>query len=208
MVTRSEPLLERSEPGYTFDFCGGHVAVDFTNTVGSRVTEPDEHLGTFADLLAWAEARRVISRAEASKLKRAAAHDLAGARRALTRALDLREALYAVLGAIADRRRPDASALARLNTHVAQTFSTAHLAIGDGRASLETAGADPLDAVAAAVVRSAVDLLTSDGVQRIGRCADDTCGWIFFDTTRSGTRRWCDMKSCGNRNKVRRFRST
>jgi predicted RNA-binding Zn ribbon-like protein len=208
MVTRSESVLERSEPDYTFDFCGGHVAVDFTNTVGSRVTEPGEHLGTFADLLAWAEARRVITRAEALKLKRAAAHDLAGARRALTRALDLREALYAVLGAIADRDRPDANALARLNAYVAQTFSTAHLAIADGRASLETAGADPLDAVAAAVVRSAVDLLTSDGVQRIGRCADETCGWIFFDTTRSGTRRWCDMKSCGNRNKVRRFRST
>ena len=56
-------------------------------------------------------------------------------------------------------------------------------------------------------VRAAVELLTSDAVEHIGRCADDSCGWLFLDTTRSRTRRWCDMKVCGNRNKVRRFRS-
>jgi len=39
-------------------------------------------------------------------------------------------------------------------------------------------------------------------------CADDSCAWLFLDATRSGTRRWCDMKGCGNRNKVRRFRAT
>jgi predicted RNA-binding Zn ribbon-like protein len=58
------------------------------------------------------------------------------------------------------------------------------------------------------VVRSAVELLTSDAASRIGRCADEGCAWLFLDTTRSGTRRWCDMKSCGNRNTVRRFRAT
>ena len=40
----------------------------------------------------------------------------------------------------------------------------------------------------------------------IGACADDTCGWLFLDTTRNRTRRWCVMKECGNRSKVRRFR--
>ena len=51
-----------------------------------------------------------------------------------------------------------------------------------------------------------VDLLTSDAITHVGCCADDTCLWLFLDTTRSRTRRWCDMKVCGNRNKVRRFR--
>jgi predicted RNA-binding Zn ribbon-like protein len=37
-------------------------------------------------------------------------------------------------------------------------------------------------------------------------CADASCAWLFLDTTRNRTRRWCDMKECGNRNKVRRFR--
>jgi len=48
----------------------------------------------------------------------------------------------------------------------------------------------------------------SEQLAKVGMCADPTCRWLFYDTTRSGTRRWCDMKSCGNRNKVRRFRGT
>jgi predicted RNA-binding Zn ribbon-like protein len=56
------------------------------------------------------------------------------------------------------------------------------------------------------VVRAASDLLTSDALARVRQCADGSCAWLFLDTTRNRTRRWCDMKACGNRNKVRRFR--
>jgi predicted RNA-binding Zn ribbon-like protein len=49
-------------------------------------------------------------------------------------------------------------------------------------------------------------LLTSDALARVRLCADTSCAWLFLDTTRNRTRRWCDMKECGNRNKVRRFR--
>jgi len=56
------------------------------------------------------------------------------------------------------------------------------------------------------VVRAAIDVLTTDAIRRVRLCADRSCAWLFTDTTRSGTRRWCDMKVCGNRNKVRRFR--
>ena len=38
-------------------------------------------------------------------------------------------------------------------------------------------------------------------------CANDACRWVFEDTSRAGRRRWCDMASCGNRAKVRRYRS-
>jgi len=56
------------------------------------------------------------------------------------------------------------------------------------------------------VTRAAVDLLTTDELAKVGRCADEECAWLFLDTTRSRSRRWCDMRICGNRNKVRRFR--
>jgi predicted RNA-binding Zn ribbon-like protein len=206
MVT-SESVL-RSEPDYRFDFCGGHLALDFTNTVGSRGSDPDseEHLLTYGDLLAWAEARKVVSHAEAARLKRRAAADPDAARRALRRAIDLREALYAVLARAAGAGSVDPSSLARLNRYVADTFGAAQLTAAAGRLTLATPADEGLDAMLAPVVRAAVDLLTSDAIARVGRCADDTCAWLFLDTTRSRTRRWCDMKSCGNRNKVRRFR--
>jgi predicted RNA-binding Zn ribbon-like protein len=208
MVTHQPGSIERSDPQYRFNFCGNHVAIDFTNTVGSRLETPEEHLNTYGDLLAWAEARHVLTRSQTSRLKQRAAVDPERARRALRRAIDFREALYEVLDRVARRRSPDAASLARLNRYVTETLSAAELSVSDGRVVLAPADADNLDAVVAAVVRAAIDLLTSDAVQRVGRCADETCGWIFFDTTRSGTRRWCEMKVCGNRNKVRRFRAT
>jgi len=113
-----------------------------------------------------------------------------------------------VLDRVASRRPPDAASLARLNRYVTEMLSAAQLSVSDDRVVLASSDPDSLDAVVAGVVGAAIDLLTSDAVQRIGRCADETCGWIFFDTTRSGTRRWCEMKVCGNRNKVRRFRAT
>src|SRR4029453_203633 len=87
----------RSESGYVFDFCGGHVALDFVNTVGSRLSEGIEHLATFGDVLAWAEARGIVSKSTAAALRKQAAVDSEGARRARRSAVEFRDALYRVL---------------------------------------------------------------------------------------------------------------
>ncbi|MEO7208325.1 MAG: CGNR zinc finger domain-containing protein [Steroidobacteraceae bacterium] len=41
---------------------------------------------------------------------------------------------------------------------------------------------------------------------RLRECASDMCGWLFLDLSKNGSRRWCDMKGCGNREKLRRYR--
>ena len=89
---------------------------------------------------------------------------------------------------------------------MAETFASAALTRGEQGFVLETDGRRGLDAILHPVVRATVDLLTSQSLAHVGRCADSGCRWLFLDTTRSRTRRWCEMKSCGNRNKVRRFR--
>lgn len=33
---------------------------------------------------------------------------------------------------------------------------------------------------------------------RLKRCADGTCGWAFWDVSRDNSRRWCNMRVCGN----------
>src|SRR2546423_9056420 len=183
MVTPAPASVERSDPQYRFNFCGNHVAVDFTNTVGNRLETPEEHLNTYGDLLAWAEAARVLTRAQTTRLKQRAAANPEHARRALRRALDSREALYDVLDRVASRRPPDAAALGRLNRYVADTLGAAQLSVSEGRVILAPTDADSLDAVVAAVVRSAVDPLTSDAAPRVGRCPDENCGLGFFGTT-------------------------
>jgi predicted RNA-binding Zn ribbon-like protein len=55
------------------------------------------------------------------------------------------------------------------------------------------------------IVRSAVELLTSHDIQRVKECAADRCGWLFMDNSRSRNRCWCDMKTCGSREKARAY---
>ncbi len=210
MVTEAHLDLaspDRSQPAYQFDFCGGQLAVDFTNTVGDRGGEALEHFRTFGDIVAWAEARGVVTRSDAADLRRDATAAPEKARRAVRQAVELREALYGVFKAIADGRRPRAADVDRVNAAVAETYQHATLTPASAkRFVLETRPGEGLARILRPVVRAAVELLTSDQILQVGWCADESCGWVFLDTTRSHTRRWCDMKSCGNRNKVRRFR--
>jgi predicted RNA-binding Zn ribbon-like protein len=57
----------------------------------------------------------------------------------------------------------------------------------------------------APIVKSAADLLLSDMLDRVKQCEGDPCGWLFLDTSRNRSRRWCSMEDCGNRAKARRF---
>src|SRR6266699_1788185 len=65
---------------------------------------------------------------------------------------------------------------------------------------------DWLEAAMQPLVESAVSLLTSAKLERLGRCGRSTCTWLFIDETRNHSRRWCEMASCGNVLKVRRHR--
>ena len=61
-----------------------------------------------------------------------------------------------------------------------------------------------LDRVTWWVARSAAELLTSRNLTFVRECASYDCGWLFMDTTKNRSRRWCDMRTCGNRAKSRR----
>jgi predicted RNA-binding Zn ribbon-like protein len=58
-----------------------------------------------------------------------------------------------------------------------------------------------------ALALSAADLMTSEAVERVRACHNVECRWLFLDTSKNHTRRWCDMKVCGNRMKARRFKA-
>ena len=127
---------------------------------------------------------------------------------ALARALAVREALYRVFAAVARGRRPRPADLALVNEQVPSAFVRSRIApAGEGFVLKVEASPDDLSSPLGPVVKSAIDLLTSGEIDRVRTCAADTCEWLFLDTTKNRTRRWCDMKVCGNRAKVRRFRA-
>jgi predicted RNA-binding Zn ribbon-like protein len=119
----------------------------------------------------------------------------------------VREAIYHLLSAMAHGHPRDPVDVATLNDALGDALAHARLSpLPDGFA-WDWGGADPsaLDQMLWPVVQSAVDLLTSPELERVGECADDRgCGWLFLDMTKNRSRRWCDMRDCGNRAKARR----
>lgn len=193
---------------YRFDVSGGRLCLDFANTVGWRGSdEPDEHLVSYGDFAAWAEQAGAVTRRQARALLRRAVAHPAEARQALARAIELREALYRVFAAVAAGKSPRPADLAIVNAAVPGAFERSRLVASKGGFAL-AAGVhdDDLAAPLTAVVRSAIDLVTSPEIDRVRSCAAAACAWLFLDTTKNRARRWCDMKTCGNREKVRRFR--
>jgi predicted RNA-binding Zn ribbon-like protein len=124
----------------------------------------------------------------------------------LLRAIALRDSIYEIFAAIAHRQSPHATDLITLNAALSETLARSQIAPTDTGFIWQWAGdGDALDRPLWSIARSAADLLTSDDLQRVGQCADDRgCGWLFLDASRNHTRRWCDIRDCGNRAKAHR----
>ncbi|HLL62455.1 MAG TPA: CGNR zinc finger domain-containing protein, partial [Propionibacteriaceae bacterium] len=141
-----------------------------------------------------------------SALTQIADQDRAAAEAVFARALRLRQALYRVFSGIAAGAEAPATELDALNQAVGEAFAHTRLQReGDGYHWGWRTDPPALDRMLWPVVRSAVDLLTSGQLARVKECpGPDGCGWLFYDTSKNGSRRWCSMEGCGNRAKGRR----
>jgi predicted RNA-binding Zn ribbon-like protein len=193
-------------PEWTFELTGGALCLDFANTLGDRPRGQDEHLAGFPGLVSFARQAGLLTPAAARRLLQEAAGQPRRARRAFQRALALRECLYRVFAALARGGSPARADVTALNEALAQALSRLRLRPhGDGFAwawSEDAAG--DLERVWWPVARSAGELLVSAPRPPVRECASATCSWLFLDHSRGGRRRWCDMKTCGNRHKARR----
>jgi predicted RNA-binding Zn ribbon-like protein len=190
-----------------FEFSGGHLGLDFANTVSNRPTaDRVDKIRSFRDLVAWGSEAGLLSRREAEGLRRLALEAPGRGKSTLLEAIEFREAVFSIFSAIATGRDVPANALSLLNIYLQTAAHYAHL-IRSGRGFQWewTSTEKRLDSVLFPVARAAAELLTSENLARLRICASDECEWLFLDTTKNGRRRWCDMKTCGNRDKARRF---
>lgn len=187
------------------ELVGGRLALDFVNTKNDRLSDaPKDYLTDYATLVAWAQHAGAIDAAQARRLTHEGAASPRAAASAVAEAVALREAIYRMLRA--RDRAPDAADVARLNTAFARASADPRLVFAGGQYHVGWRCSDELTAPLDAIARDAVALLASgDDVARVRQCeSEGGCGWIFLDTTKGRTRRWCDMKICGNRAKARR----
>lgn len=191
------------------ELIGGRLCLDFANTVSDYVAEPrTDYLTDYAELVAWARHAGAIDDAEAKELAREAARRPRDADAALTRAKELREAIFDVFYAIAEAKRPPARAIATLNAALATALGKQQLEReGDAWVLRCVPPGGDLDAALWPIARSAAELLVDTRLHpRIRACGDceHDCSWLFVDESKNGLRRWCSMRDCGNRAKARR----
>lgn len=209
-------FLER--PAATAKRIAGRLCLDFANGVGgwidqggpgpSRFAVRDDRLRDYEDLVAWALQSGVVDRAQAARLvKESTAHPQA-ALGVLKRGHRLRSAIHSVAWSIERREAPDSDDLMVLAREA--TLARGHQTLLSASTNLVWSlpeGTLPLDTPLGFVALSAEDYFTRGDLTRLHSCPGEGCGWLFEDTTRNRSRRWCDMGDCGNSEKVRKFRA-
>jgi predicted RNA-binding Zn ribbon-like protein len=190
-----------------FELVAGHVALDLVNTLDNRFLEsgPEELLASYDDLLRFASQSELLTEGQTKKLRRLQASQGERAK-VLQQVKELREAMAAVAYAQLDGRDLPAPALVTLEKSFKQADSHRHLAADHLQVAWNWRGLDgQVVAPLWLLAQTTADFLLSDGPSQLRGCASDNCRWLFIDTSKNHTRRWCDMKVCGNRMKARRY---
>ncbi len=194
--------------GYHFDLSGGALCLDFANTVSHRhlPQRRAEHLDSYADLVAFADQSKLLPPKLAASLRARANRDPAGTRSAFRKSIVLRESLYRAFTAIAAGKHARPADVRQINDFALAALQHRKLAQtnGDYRWEWRSNGSDLLDRILWPIAESAAELLTSEDRAAVRECRAPDCEWLFLDHSRNRSRRWCDMKSCGNRQKARR----
>jgi predicted RNA-binding Zn ribbon-like protein len=196
-----------------FQLFGGHPVLDLINTLDNRFVDSGslELLPSYADLLRFARQSQILTVQQVARLEDRARGTAAA--RVLRRVHELREALAGLLYAGKSRAGTGPQALKIIERHVLDADAQRELV--SGRTSRHanssvanwswSARQNRLELPLWILSKSAEALLTTEDFARVHACRRDACRWLFLDSSKNHSRRWCDMKVCGNRIKAQRF---
>lgn len=172
---------------------GGAAALDFVNTIDPRFGPDAVDLVSSPQALRdWAAFAGIVE-------------GLRVDRRGFRRALEVRDALDAIFRAVAEARQPTARDLEKLRDAYLEVLDHARLRGEPGDMHWHLPARAGVDLLLLPVLESALELLQSPA--RIRECPGENCGWLFVDSTKNASRKWCSMDPCGNRDKMRRYRT-
>jgi predicted RNA-binding Zn ribbon-like protein len=199
--------MRKSGQAPVFDISAGHLALDFANTVSKRPSpRRQEHLLAYSDLIHWASQAGAISSREAIAISRRADRIPRQAAVVLEQARQLRESVHRIFSALAAAAKPPARDVRVLNAGLQRMHSKVELRWASRSAVWRWSDApDSLQRILWTVLDACADLLTSEPRPLIRECEAENCAWLFIDRSKNRSRRWCDMKVCGNREKAKRF---
>ena len=193
----------------SFKLVAGHVALDFANTLDNRFdpSRTIDLIATYDDFLRFCQQSSVVSATDAARLTRLNEHEKQSALRS---ARQLREAIERLFAAEARGEATDQTDVEEFSRHLQRALRQRRLVRERGRDwswrwhALSETATGPLWPI----TQAAADLLTSSDRRYVRECGAETCRWLFLDSSKNHSRRWCDMKICGNRLKAQRYYQT
>lgn len=201
-------MTDKQREAGNLELVGGQLCLDFANTVSTRIESLRcEYLTCYGDLVEWSRHAGILTDNEVQRLRREAARRPAEAAAVLNQAIAMRETIYRIFSAIAHQQPPAVTDVAALNAAFAEVLGRLRvLPSGEGFEWQWAQDPHALDIMLWPIVRSAADLLTSTDLRRVRQCARrERCDWLFIDTSKNQSRRWCSMNLCGSRDKARRY---
>jgi predicted RNA-binding Zn ribbon-like protein len=176
-------------------FCGGLRCIDFCNTFDHLHTPPQyDRFPDRATILQWGQAAGILP----SDFQDTSTTD----GRFYAEALETRSLVFRLLLPFTQFNTPAESDLAAFNTRLQEVSRKMQIVSTAKGYALVYHTDDLLEQVTCEAVRSVADLLLTNRLERVRQCGE--CGWLFYDSSRNQSRRWCEMNSCGNRAKARR----
>jgi predicted RNA-binding Zn ribbon-like protein len=168
----------------------GTLALDFVGTLRARRnSEPTEKLSSPDLLDLWFTESGMLD------------HPAGADRDDLATAVELREAIYALVSARIHRAERMDEDIAVVNRHAQGT--PVGLQLVNERVERAGSSAQGL----ATLARQAVEILGSDDAALLRECARPECTQVYLDHSRGHRREWCAMRTCGNRVKASQFRA-
>ncbi|WP_063057759.1 CGNR zinc finger domain-containing protein [Nocardia sienata] len=178
-------------PGGFPDFrLGSVLATSFTATLTERCGDAVERIPTPQRLLDWLAVNGL------------AVESCTAAQLELAR--ELRESIHAAVTAAAIRDVLPACAVRVINDCSVRGRAAAVLT-PEGNRQWRLGSASGVEDALGVIAADAIGIIAGERDGKLALCASPTCRAAFFDTSRSRTRKWCDMNTCGNREKKARF---
>jgi predicted RNA-binding Zn ribbon-like protein len=191
-----------------YELIAGHPVLDLVNTLDWRFRDntPEELLSDYGDLVRFTEQAGLVSDSQARRLLRNTSASKAASVVAAVR--ELREAAALVFYAALDDDEPPSSSVTLLERYFKRARESLQLQRVGAKLAWELPQSTSIPELPLWLLSlSAAELMTSSEMDRVRACGNPECRWLFLDTSKNHTRRWCDMKICGNRMKARRFKA-
>jgi predicted RNA-binding Zn ribbon-like protein len=177
---------------------GGILCLDFVNSINSRTAASQvDYFQTLHDFIDWAERLEIVDDKMAGELHAKADKDSESSTVFLQEVIDFRELLYVIFRCIILKEKVPSIDLNRFNKVLSGYFRFLQIEENaDGFKESWNIETDSFQRLLAPIVKDSYETILARNHDRIKECPN--CGWLFYDTTKNGKRRWCSMKSCGS----------